>query len=200
MSSTSESGRLVVFEGPDGVGKTMVARAVWHELEARGLPSTYMSFPGREEGTLGNLVYEIHHNPESLGLTGDIHPVSLQVLHIAAHIDAIENRILPTLAAGIWVVLDRFWWSTWVYGTFSGLPEGSRDRIIDLELCHWNNVRPSVLFLVDRLTDTRDYPHLRDLYKKLCNKEQDVYPISELDNTGILSDSVSTVLRRLGVG
>jgi dTMP kinase len=56
---------------------------------------------------------------------------SLQLLHIAAHIDAIERRIKPTLGQGRIVILDRFWWSTMVYGAVSGVSEallrGMRD-------------------------------------------------------------------------
>jgi thymidylate kinase len=199
MMSSTDLSRLIVFEGPDGVGKTTVAQEVCRELDRGGVPATYLSFPGHDEGTLGNLVYKVHHDAVSLGVTTDVHAVSLQVLHVAAHIDAIENRILPTLAAGTWVVLDRFWWSTWVYGTFSGLPEESRDRMIELELCHWKNVRPSVLFLVERVSDAPGYPELRDFYRMLSRREQDAHSIIELDNAGPLNDTVSAVLEHLGV-
>ena len=79
-----------------------------------------------------------------------VHPVSLQLLHIAAHVDAIENRILPTLRKGIDIVLDRYWWSTWVYGVISGGNVVSLKAMIELEQLHWGGVLPTIVFLVVR--------------------------------------------------
>ena len=105
--------------------------------------------PARESGALGSVVYDLHHNAPGLGF-GEVNSTSLHVLHIAAHIDAIEGEILPALRAGNWVVLDRFWWSTWVYGAAFGVPERSLEGTIELEQLHWGRVEPDVLFLVER--------------------------------------------------
>ncbi len=91
--------QLFVFEGPDGVGKTTLAQRFAARLRARGVPSTYLSFPGAEEGTLGKHVYDLHHNSEAIGVR-TVHPSSLQLLHVAAHIDAIESQIRPLLKQG----------------------------------------------------------------------------------------------------
>lgn len=187
------TGRLIVFEGPDGVGKTTVAEAVARLLREGDESVEYLSFPGRETGTVGELVYKIHHDAISLGVTLAPHPVSLQVMHIAAHIDAIENRIVPLLANRTTVVLDRYWWSTWVYGTFAGLPEESLDRMIELELVHWGSVKPSVLFLVDRESEAAHYEELRGLYLELHAREAG-YPVTRLNNSGPPEDTTSQVL------
>src|SRR5687767_12007738 len=118
--ANKEYGRLFVLEGPDGAGKTILAKALVEQLNSRGTLYEYAAFPGIQEGTLGNMVYDLHHEPERYGITS-IHPLSLQTLHIAAHIDAIEQRILPALRSGQSMVLDRFWWSTWVYGLAAGV-------------------------------------------------------------------------------
>ena len=99
MTQGGDRGRLVVFEGPDGVGKTTLAEALVGELTCRGTRCEYFSFPGKDPGTLGRLVYEVHHDPKKFGIR-DINPTSKQVLHIAAHVDAIERRILPALEEG----------------------------------------------------------------------------------------------------
>ena len=104
------AGQLIIFEGPDGVGKSTISREVQKRLQLYGENSDLLTFPGREEGTLGQLVYKIHHEPEKLGLTS-LTGSSLQVLHIAAHLDSIESRIIPALAEGKTVLLDRYWWS-----------------------------------------------------------------------------------------
>lgn len=192
-------GRLVVFEGPDGVGKTTVAKAVHLELKAHDVGSEYLSFPGRDQGTLGKLVYTVHHEAGSLEVTDEIHPVSLQLLHVAAHIDMIERRIVPLLSAGTWVVLDRFWWSTWVYGTFAGLPDLSRNKMIELELLHWHDVRPSVVFHVYRSAESANEFKLRELYELLSISEGEIYPVATLDNSGPLEVTVAAALQSLGL-
>src|SRR5207249_4525469 len=108
-------GKLIVFEGPDGSGKTTLSRLFADRARELGVPCDWFAFPGREGGTLGKHVYEIHHNLQTVGVKA-INPASLQLLHIAAHIDALEGRILPALKQGRHIVLDRFWWSTLVYG------------------------------------------------------------------------------------
>ncbi len=103
-------GNLFVFEGPDGVGKTTLAQALADHLGAENLPHKLLAFPGREAGSLGHHVYQIHHQPQTYQIER-IHPASLQVLHLAAHIDAIEQHIRPVLETGRHIILDRFWWS-----------------------------------------------------------------------------------------
>ena len=112
-------GHLIVFEGPDGVGKTTLARLLTRELEHRGCHCLYKSFPGQEEGSLGRLVYDIHHHPHKFGIE-QMSPTSLQMLHIAAHVDAIERDIKPSLQRGHHIILDRYWWSTLAYGIVGG--------------------------------------------------------------------------------
>jgi len=73
-----------------------------------------------------------------------------------AHIDAVESTILPILNRGEHVVLDRYWWSTWVYGIVGGASPRSLRAMIDLELLHWGKVRPDLLFLVRRKTPLRE--------------------------------------------
>lgn len=192
-------GRLIILEGPDGVGKTTVAQAVTQRLRERDEPVEYLSFPGREPGSVGELVYRLHHDSTVVGVTVEPHPVSLQVLHIAAHIDAIEKRILAFLAEGTNVVLDRFWWSTWVYGTLAGLSQLSLDRMIGVELVHWGSAAPTMLFLVDRESAADNYHELRDLYQQLAAREQEAYAVKPLDNSGELEDTVSLVLGQLEV-
>ncbi len=87
---TSLAGKLIVFEGADGAGKTTLIQAIFDSLREVGVKVERLAFPGAEAGTIGRLVYDIHHQPESFGV-GAITPASLQTLHVAAHIDAIQT-------------------------------------------------------------------------------------------------------------
>ena len=91
-----QSGKLYVFEGPDGVGKTELSVRFAAILTNRGIAATHVSFPGKDEGTIGKVVDGLHHAPESFGVT-KVAPATLQLMHIAAHVDAIERTILPAL-------------------------------------------------------------------------------------------------------
>ena len=144
MSEGTNIGRLIVFEGPDGVGKSTLSLALANRLKAVGLMCRHLSFPGKEPGTVGRLVYDVHHDPAEYGIE-KITAASLQALHIAAHLDAIEQRILPDLSEGHWVILDRFWWSTWVYGRVAGMERTTLDALIQVGRLHWKGARRCLL-------------------------------------------------------
>jgi dTMP kinase len=185
---SSENGKLFIFEGPNGSGKTVISRLFAEHLSAVGIPSQWLAFPGREQGTLGLHVYEIHCNHVAVGIEA-IHPASLQALHIAAHIDQIERRILPALRQGITVVLDRFWWSTWVYGLSAGVPEESLRRMLHVEALHWRGTLPSAVFLFE-CEKPFDEPFsagwagLRQAYEALAATEQGRHLVIRIQNEG----------------
>ena len=200
MPEAMNPGRLIVFEGPDGVGKSTLSQALSSRLKAMGLSCAHLSFPGREEGTIGHLVYEVHHDPAAYGLDA-IAGISLQALHIAAHLDEIERRILPALGQGHWVVLDRFWWSTWVYGRAVSVESATLDALIEAERIHWRDIKPDALFLIDRSNDEVDRDArapLQEGYKALSVRERDQHPIHRIQNDGTVEDSLVEMLALLG--
>lgn len=189
-------GRLIVLEGPDGVGKTTIAEALAHRLRSVGVSRVReLSFPKGAEHSLGQVVYEIHHHPDRFGIKA-IDRTSLQVLHTAAHIDTIETAIRPHLDTGGWVVLDRYWWSTWAYGVAYDVPPASVEAMIDLELVHWADLVPDLLILIDRETpfraesDNKHFQQLRSLYERLQRREGGHVPIHRLRNERTPSDAV----------
>ena len=172
------------------------------ELSKRGVRSEYFSFPGREPGTLGRLVYEVHHDPSKFGIRS-MNPTSLQVLHIAAHLDAIEGHILPALRAGRSVILDRFWWSTFVYGIVGGVDRDSLNAMIALELESWTDAKPAVAFLVTRQSPLRRegpderWRELRAAYENLGREQASHHPVETIHNETSLDEALNLALRVL---
>lgn len=187
-------GRLFVFEGPDGVGKSELSSRFANLLSMRGIPNRLLSFPGKDVGTLGKVVYDLHHAPSLFGVV-EVAQSSLQLLHIAAHLDAIERTIVPLLRSGTSVVLDRYWWSTRVYGIASGIGSKLLDSMIDLELSAWGEFTPARIVLVKRSEPLREEPkdawqRWVELYNGLADEEQRRSSVSLLINEGSIDEAV----------
>lgn len=191
-------GSLFVFEGPDGVGKSELARQ-FHEFLKNLQPCELLTFPGREPGTLGQLVYELHHGSTKVGIK-EVSASALQAAHVAAHIDAIEKKILPALAAGVTIILDRYWWSTKVYGVVGGANVAVIEKLIEAELAAWKGIKPTAAFLIRRTAPLRAEPlrewrRWRDSYDKLGGLEALTYPVYVVDNDAKIEDALDQTLR-----
>lgn len=178
---------LFVFEGADGVGKSRRCGDTSKYIKQLGLPCDVFSFPGKKPGSLGHVVHTLHNSPRELGLPSVL-PAALQTLHIAAQLDSIERDILPALAEGHIVLLDRFWWSTWVYGSKAGVDEGLLTTLVTLEQRVWKKLLPTALFFIDRRRpirrehSTRTFDQLRRLYQQLAAREKRHYPVFTICN------------------
>lgn len=191
---------LYVFEGPDGVGKTTLAHALVEYFTASSVRADYYSFPGKEEGTLGHFVYDLHHRVGAKHLVVD--PTSLQLMHIAAHIDAIERQIRPALESGVTVVLDRFWWSTWIYGQSSGANASSLSAMIDLERAHWQEILPSAIFVVERASpfdeaQTPEWDQLAHAYREATSRQDWGHRVHRIRNESTIGDALNQVIENL---
>jgi dTMP kinase len=103
------SGKLIVFEGIEGSGKSTQAELLLQFLENRETPATLAREPG---GTsLGERIREI-----LLDIGGPkISPRAELFLYLAARAQLIREVIAPKLESGEWVVLDRYVHSTIAY-------------------------------------------------------------------------------------
>lgn len=195
---TSKSvGKLFVFEGPDGVGKTTIAKKVTQLLASEKIPFEYFSFPGNVPGTLGDFVYRLHHDRGSLGVAS-ICPSSLQTLHIAAHIDSICSSIVPLLVSGTNVILDRFWWSTYIYGLAAGIKPRFLKTIIDAELLSWGKISPELVFYIrncfcERPMDINSV-RITAAYETFLGEKVRLGKVEEVQNAVII-DSVNSIVR-----
>jgi thymidylate kinase len=185
------SGNIYVFEGVDGAGKSTLSSAVTTRLAEEGVRVALRSFPGRETGTLGELVYRLHHDSASMGVKS-ITSTALQMLHVAAHLDAIEREICPLVKSGALVLLDRYWWSTWAYGVGSHANQDALAEMVNLERLFWGTLLPEAIFLVERpYPQTAGLRRVADAYEALASRDPRAIRI---DNSGSLEASISAVL------
>ena len=109
--------RLIVFEGGEGSGKSTQLRRLSGTLAAHGVPHLCLREPG---GTpLGTEVRRLLLDPAS-----DIAPRAEALLFMASRAQLVEREIRPALERGEFVLLDRFFLSTYAYQIAGhGLPD-----------------------------------------------------------------------------
>ena len=132
------SGRLITFEGIDGAGKSTHLDWYLGRLRARGVDALLTREPGgsRLAERLRELLLA-----EPMSLDTEL------LLMFAARRDHLESLIRPALAAGRWVVCDRFTDSTWAYqGGGRGAAAG---RIAWLEEWVHGDLQPHRTYLFD---------------------------------------------------
>jgi dTMP kinase len=110
-------GKLIVFEGAEGAGKTTQIRLLAERLTTGGVPCVAVREPG---GTpVGDDIREILLHPER-----EITAATEALLFMASRAELIAREIQPSLADGQVVLLDRFFLSTYAYQIVGrGLPE-----------------------------------------------------------------------------
>lgn len=134
------SGKLITLEGGEGAGKSTVREAVRACLAERGIEVVVTREPG---GTpLGEAVRALVLDPLRHGVCAE----SELLLMFAARAQLVRELIQPALAAGRWVLSDRFTDASYAYqGGGRGQP---RARIADLEA--WAApIQPDLTLLLD---------------------------------------------------
>jgi len=192
-------GAVWIFEGPDGVGKSTLIENVTEKLSLQHIKVLTTSFPGKNPNHLGNLVYNLHHTPELFDIER-ITPTSLQLLHIAAHIECIHKEIIPAIEKGFIVLLDRYWWSTWVYGICSGVPKSVLRKMIEIEKKSWINIPIKKIFLINSpepfqlSAEPSRWQEIDEEYKKLSHSPLGGNKVEYLSNqSGMLAPVIEKV-------
>jgi dTMP kinase len=132
-------GRFITFEGGEGGGKSTQAKRLAAWLSDRGIPVLLTREPGGSAGAeaIRRVLLE--------GQGFD--PVAECMLHFAARREHVVATIRPALAAGMWVISDRFADSTRAYQCYGqGVPGEVYGRLADLAL---EGLAPDLTLILD---------------------------------------------------
>lgn len=205
-----ESGKFITFEGGEGAGKTTQVGRLAERLRALGREVLVTREPG---GTpLGESVREV-----VLGNAPE--PVTELLLFAAARAEHVAKVIRPALAAGTWVICDRFIDSTRVYqGLLGGVPA---DLIAAIEVRTVAPCYPDLTFVLDlpaavgrertaaRGAQTRFdagtesfHASLREAFRQVAAAEPQRCVVLDADREAdaVAADIWSAVTERLGPG
>lgn len=134
-------GRFITLEGGEGAGKSTHAKQLAAWLEGQGHNVLLTREPGGSPGAeeIRKLLVQ--------GATDRWDPITETLLHFAARRDHLERVIRPALAAGQWVLSDRFADSTLAY---QGYGHGvDRGFIAALESAVVGSQRPDLTLILD---------------------------------------------------
>ena len=102
-------GKLIVFEGPEGCGKSTQAEMVFDYLQNNDVKAVLLREPGGN--AISEKIRSIILDPAHKAMTKKTE----LLLYIASRAQIIEEKLKPLLDGGTTVILDRFSLSTLVY-------------------------------------------------------------------------------------
>lgn len=134
-------GKFIAFEGGEGAGKSTQARLLADALRQRGVDVVITREPGGTQGAeaIRSLLLQTDGD--------DWLPRAEALLFAAARSDHVERLIEPSLAAGKWVICDRFLDSSRAYqGGAGGL---SDEEIMTLHRVGSRGLLPDITLLIE---------------------------------------------------
>jgi dTMP kinase len=135
------AGKFITFEGGEGAGKSSQVRRLAARLTAAGYVVVTTREPGGTPTAETIRDFVLSGNAVELGAQGEA------ALMAAARADHVERVIRPALAAGKWVLCDRFIDSTRVYQGGAG---GADPLFLDaLERVAVGSTRPDLTIILD---------------------------------------------------
>jgi dTMP kinase len=140
-AATQRRGKFITFEGGEGTGKSTQAATLAQRLESFGISVLRTREPGGSPGA------EIIRHVLLSGAAKPLGAEAEAMLFAAARLDHVRHAIEPALAAGKWVVCDRFADSTRVYQGALGHVD---ERLIkSLERVSVGDLSPDLTLILD---------------------------------------------------
>lgn len=96
------NGTLISFEGPEGAGKSSILEAILPLLEEKGIPYITTREPGGVD--IAEQIRQVILDPDHTSMDAKTE----LLLYIASRRQHLVERVLPALAAGKVVLMDRF--------------------------------------------------------------------------------------------
>lgn len=138
-------GKFIAFEGGEGAGKSTQARLLAAALAERGIDCVVTREPGGTPGA--EAIRALLLGTEGEGWN----PRAEALLFAAARSDHVERLIRPALAAGKWVICDRFVDSSRAYqGGGGGLSDA---EVLDLHRIGSQGLLPDLTLLIEVSAD-----------------------------------------------
>lgn len=135
------NGRFIAFEGGEGAGKSTQVRLLAEALRTRGVEVDVTREPGGTPGA--EAIRSLLLDPPGDGWGAKAEAL----LFAAARADHVAERIRPAIAAGTWVICDRFVDSSRAYqGGAGGLGD---EAITSLHAFGSNSLRPDLTVLLE---------------------------------------------------
>lgn len=143
---SQSQGRFVVLDGPDGCGKSTQVRLLAEWLRGKGITVTAYRDPGTT--AVGEKIRSILLDSAGLKMPANVETL----LFMAARAQLWQEHIAADLAAGTWVVMDRWISSTCAYQGFAG--GFGIDKVIGLGQDCLPRVWPDLTIVLDIDTET----------------------------------------------
>jgi dTMP kinase len=140
-AAASGRGRLITLEGGEGAGKSTLLAGLREHFARSGVDVVYTREPG---GTpVGEAVRALVLDPAHRGLAAETE----LLLMFAARAQLVRDVLQPALAAGRWVLCDRFTDASYAYqGGGRGV---DAVRIAELESIATAGLKPDLTLLLD---------------------------------------------------
>ena len=119
------NGTLISFEGPEGAGKSSVLEAILPLLEEKGIPYITTREPGGVD--IAEKIRQVILDPDHTSMDAKTE----LLLYIASRRQHLVERVLPALAVGKVVLMDRFIDSSVAYQGYG--------RGLSVEAIEWLN-------------------------------------------------------------
>ncbi len=162
MRKNIYQGKFIVFEGLDGSGLSTQAKLLKEYLENKRIKTVLTKEPTKNS----SIASKIH---QALGHRIKVDPLQLQELFAQDRREHLENLIIPSLKEGKFVISDRYFFSSFAFGSEK---EEDLEKIIELnkdflmpDLVLLLKVRPKVC--IERIKKRGEEIKLFEKEKKL---------------------------------
>ncbi|WP_046289119.1 dTMP kinase [Blochmannia endosymbiont of Polyrhachis (Hedomyrma) turneri] len=194
-------GKFIVLEGLEGSGKTTVALYIVKILKSYGIKNVILT---REPGSTP--ISEIFRTLIKYGKDGDQDPITSYaelLMFYAARVQLLENVIKPSLLKGIWIVGDRYDFSSYAYQ--GGGRRIDKYFIKNLSRVVLNNFRPDITFYLDispkiglsRIENKRKLDHIEKESMDFFNRVRLSYQALASENLNVVTIDASQTLNQV---